>query len=260
MNSHKQWTRCLFNLSIIIFLLMPFVAAAADGMPASYVVDEAGIISADARQTLAGMLQELEQKTGAQMIVLTVPTTEGIPIEQFALQKAEAWKLGQKGKDNGLLMVIAVNDRKYRIEVGYGLESVVPDSLAGSIARSYLVPQFKAGNYTKGVTDTASVIATTIAGAQGVKLSGVPEVTPVQKRSQGFPAGFLIFLILFLLFAFSSRSRSGGLLQALILGSLLSGHGSRGSGGFGSFGGGGFGGFGGGGGGGFGGGGASGGW
>jgi uncharacterized protein len=259
MSYPKQWTDCLFKLSLIIFLILPCILTAADEMPATYVVDNAGIISADGKQVLLGMLQELEQKTGAQMIILTVPTTDGIPIEQFALQKSEAWKLGQKGKDNGLLMVIAAKDRKYRVEVGYGLEPIMPDSLAGTIGRQYLVPQFKAGNYTKGIVDAASVIATTIAKSQGVQLSGVPEVKQVaQKRSGGIPLGFIIFLFLFLIF--SSRSRSGGFLQALLLGSLLGGGGSRGSGGFDSFGGGGFGGFGGGGGGGFGGGGSSGSW
>jgi uncharacterized protein len=258
MNYPRPWTDWLFKLSFILFLFMPCILAAADEMPATYVVDSAGIISADGKQLLLGMLQELEQKTGAQMIVLTVPSTDGIPIEQFTLQKAEAWKLGQKGKDNGILMVIAAKDRKYRVEVGYGLESIIPDSLAGTIGRQFLVPQFKAGNYTKGIVDTAAVIATTIAKAQGVQLSGAPEVKPAHRPSSGVPVGLIIFLFLFLLF--SSRSRSGGLLQALLLGSLLSGHGSRGSGGFDSFGGGGFGGFGGGGGGGFGGGGSSGSW
>jgi len=264
MNFPRKWTEWLFKPAFIFFFLVaPLLLSAADPMPSTYVVDNAGVISADGSRVLLGMLQELEQKTGAQMIVLTVPSTGGVPIEQFALEKAEAWKLGQKGKDNGLLMVIAVKDRKYRTEVGYGLESILPDSLTGSIQRAYLVPQFRKGDYTRGIVDTAAVYATTIAKAQGVQLTGVPRVEPVQaqgRHSGGIPFGLIFFILLFLLFS-SSRSRSGSFLQGLLLGSLLGGgRGYRGGGGFGSFGGGGFGGFGGGGGGGFGGGGSSGGW
>jgi uncharacterized protein len=229
--------------------------------PASHVEDRAGIIEAGAKTTLAGLLQELEQKTGAQFVILTVPSTEGVPIEQYSLERAERWGLGRRGKDDGLLMVVAVQDRKYRFETGYGLEQVLPDSLLGSIGRGYLVPAFRRGDYSRGVVDTASVIARTIADARGVKLGGLPEVKPSRRR-QGFPfVAFAVFLLAFFALSSLSRSRrSGGLAQAILLGSMLGGRGHRSSGGFGSFGGGGFGSFGGGGGGGFGGGGASGGW
>ncbi len=252
-----QQMNWLFKFFLLACILFPFVADAAIEQPASYVVDNAGIIEEGARTRLAGVLQELEQKTTVQMIVLTVPSTEGIPIEQFTIQQAQMWGLGQKGKDNGLLMVIAVNDRKYRFETGYGLEQILPDSLLGSIGRTYLVPAFKAGDYSKGVIDTTSVIARTIADAQGVKLSGLPEVKQPARRARGLPGGALLGFILFVtILSLLSRSRSGGLMQAILLGTLLGGRGGSGGG----FGGGGFGSFGGGGGGGFGGGGASGGW
>jgi uncharacterized protein len=250
-----------FKLLLLICMLFPLGVLAAESQPASYVVDNAGVIEEGSRTKLAGLLQELEQRTTVQMIILTVPSTEGIPIEQYSLEQAEKWGLGRKGKDNGLLMVIAVNDRKYRFETGYGMEQILPDSMLGSIARSYLVPAFKAGDYTKGVMNTTSVIARTIADAQGIKLSGLPEVRQSGRRAHGSPIGAFIFFIIFVILLSSlSRSRSGGILPALLLGALLGGGGRGGSGGFGSFGGGGFGSFGGGGGGGFGGGGSSGGW
>ncbi len=255
------WRRMhsLFKILPLFFLLVPSVALAV-GVPSSYVIDNAGIIEDGSQTKLSGILQELEQKTSAQMIVLTVKSTEGIPIEQYSLQQAEKWGLGQKGKDNGLLFVIAVNDRKYRFETGYGLEQILPDSMLGSIGRSYLVPAFKAGDYTKGVVSTASVIAQTIADSQGVKLSGLPEVK-AHRKERGFPFGSLLAFIFFVIFLSSlSRSRPGGLAQAILIGTLLGGGARGGGGGFGSFGGGGFGSFGGGGGGGFGGGGSSGGW
>ncbi|MGD0820074.1 MAG: TPM domain-containing protein [Desulfomonilia bacterium] len=253
-----QQMNWLFKFFLLACILFPLVADAAIEQPASYVVDNAGIIEEGARTRLAGLLQELEQKTTVQMIVLTVPSTEGIPIEQFTIQQAQLWGLGQKGKDNGLLMVIAVNDRKYRFETGYGLEQILPDSLLGSIGRTYLVPAFKASDYSKGVIDTTSVIARTIADAQGVKLSGLPEVKQPARSARGLPGGALLGFIIFVtILSLLSRSRSGGLMQAILIGTLLGG-GRGGSGG--GFGGGGFGSFGGGGGGGFGGGGASGGW
>lgn len=261
MISPWRWIRLTSSLFCLVCLLLPFFAHAAVEHPGAYVEDQAGILSAETRTTLAGMLQELEQKTGAQFIILTVPSTGGLPIEQFSLERAERWGLGQKGKDNGLLLVIAVQDRKYRFETGYGLEQILPDSFLGSVGRRYLVPRFRQGDYSRGVSDAAAVVARTIAEAQGVTLSGLPEVKE-PRQSRGIPFGpFLFFLIAFFILASLSRSRrSRGLAEGMLIGSMLGGRGYRGSGGFGSFGGGGFGSFGGGGGGGFGGGGASGGW
>ncbi len=248
MSSLSRWTSCPNSLALLSFLFCLVLPAAAGGFPASYVVDEAGIIDTAVANRLAGHLQELEQKTSAQMIVLTVSTTAGVPIEEYALEKAESWQLGLKGKDNGLLMVVAVQDRRYRIEVGYGLESIIPDSLAGSIARRYLVPRFKMGDYTTGIYESAVVIMNTIARAEGVEFTGLPALQ-AQPASRGkSPLGSL-FPLLFLIIVVSSlvSPRSRGLLNILLLGSLLRGGGTRRSGGFGSFGGGLGGGFGGGG-------------
>jgi len=90
-------------------------------MPRHYVEDYANVINESEERSLNGVLQELYQKTGAQYIVLTVLSAGGLPIEQFSIELAEKWKLGQKGKDNGMLFVLAKNDQKWRFEVGYGL-------------------------------------------------------------------------------------------------------------------------------------------
>lgn len=261
MTSPWRWTPFPCNLFWLACLFLPYIASAADQQPGSYVEDRAGVMGGEARSALAGLLQELEQKTGAQFVILTVPSTEGVPIEQFSLERAEQWGLGRKGKDNGLLLVIAVQDRKYRFETGYGLEQVLPDSLLGSIGRRYMVPRFRMGDYAGGITDAATLIARTIADAEGVKLEGLPE-TKRSGQSKDAPLGpLLVFLIAaFILVSLSRYRRTRGLAEGALIGSVLGGRGSRGSGGFGSFGGGGFGSFGGGGGGGFGGGGASGGW
>ena len=103
------------------------------------------------RARLNTMLKDLEAKTTAQVVVLTLNSLEGEPIESFSHQTAVKWGIGQKGKDNGVLLTVAVKDRKYRLEVGYGLESILPDSLVGSIGREYLAPNFRKGDFAAGI-------------------------------------------------------------------------------------------------------------
>jgi uncharacterized protein len=196
------------------------------------------------------------------MAILTIKSLEGQNIEEFAINIAhDKWKLGQKGKDNGLLFLIAVNDRKYRIEVGYGLEGLLPDSLVGGIGRQYLVPNFRSGDYSKGIYAAAVVIANKIATDAGVKISGLPtprKIDPEKNRKSGTSFIGKIFSLLFFLIIFIVFIRNPRSFLALLLLSSMGGRkgpwgGSGGGfgGGFGSFGGGG---------GGFGGGGASGSW
>ncbi len=265
MNSRSRRTTFLPEIVLLVLLVLcPLPSSGQEGMPASYVVDNAGIIDANVKQALSGRLQELEQKTGVQMLVLTVQSTDGVPIEEYAINKASEWKLGRKGKDNGLLFVVALKDRKYRIEVGYGLESVIPDSLAGTIGRRYLVPAFRRGAYGEGIAGAAGALSGIIARSQGVTLGAGPELEP--RRERGSSTGVMmkavaIFVFLLTLgMGFSRQGRRSAWNRSSRrhygMGFPMGG----GSGGFGSFGGGGFGSFGGGGGGGFGGGGASGGW
>lgn len=231
--------------------------------PAAPVVDLAGIIDDAVKTKLNRYMRELEQKTTAQFAILTIKSLEGQPIEDLSITIAhDKWKLGQKGKDNGVLLLVALKDRKYRIEVGYGLEGILPDSLVGSIGRQYLVPYFKKGDYSGGILAAALVIANQIADQAGVQISGLPAVKKTHpnkspKGSSGFfgkVISFLIFLVVFFIFIRNPRS-----FLALMLLSSLGGRRGHWGGSGGGFGGGGSGGFGGGGGG-FGGGGASGGW
>ena len=252
--------RPLFSAAFAAFLLA--VAAPAAGVdppipatPPNYVVDLAGVIDPAAEGRLNGLLRELEERTTAQVVVLTVRSLAGEPLEAFSIDVAHnRWKLGQRGKDNGVLITLALRERRYRIEVGYGLESILPDSHVGSIGREMLVPAFRAGDYGGGLTAAAGEIASRIAAASGVALSGAPEAAgrvPAPPPRKLGPLDMVLVLLagaffLWLLF------RHPGVLIALLL--------SRGGGSRSSWGGGGGGGFGGGGGGGFGGGGASGSW
>jgi uncharacterized protein len=261
-----------WNNKLAVFLILWVLVFSAATMasavdvpvpPPEPVVDLADIIDNTVEAKLNGYLRELEQKTTAQVAILTIRSLEGQSLEEFSIAVAhDKWKLGQKGKDNGVLVTIALKEKKYRIEVGYGLEGILPDSLVGGIGRQYLVPYFKLGDYSSGIYNAALVIANKIARNAGVKISGLPEIKQTRpansRRKSSGPFGkiitFIIFLIVFFIFIRNPRS----FLTLMLLSSIggRGGHWGRSGGGFG---GGGFGSFGGGGGG-FGGGGASGGW
>jgi len=256
--------RLLPGLTIILLMLSASSVTAGIDLPAPrhYVEDYANVINSSEEHSLNGILQELEQKTSAQYIILTVQSTEGMPIEQFAIEHAQKWQLGQKGKDNGLLFVLAAEDRRYRFEVGYGLEGFITDQYCGRIGREVLVPYLKKGQYSKGIYEANLQIVRKIADESGVSLTGMPKLAPVstQHRRTGPPCCSYLPLLFFLLLIFGGLGRGMGwwLLLPFLFGGP-GGYGRSGSYGGGSFGGG-FGGFGGGMGGGFGGGGASGGW
>ena len=138
----------LFILSLFL-LPEPFShAVSIPENPGNHVVDLAGIVDNPTEAELNQYLRELEQKTTAQIAILTIKSLEAESIEDLSITVAhDKLKLGQKGKDNCVLLLVSLNDKKYRIEVGYGLEGVIPDSMAGSIGRSYLVPFFRKGDY-----------------------------------------------------------------------------------------------------------------
>ncbi len=248
-------------LSVVVVLTCLISPARAvtpepPAVPSSYVVDLAGIIRDDVERRLNAYLGELERKTTAQVVVLTVVSLDGESIEDFSIATAEKWKLGQEGRDNGVLISVALKDRKYRIEVGYGLEGILPDSLVGSIGRRYMVPYFRKGDFSTGLYAATVAVAGVIAGQEGVEITGMP-TTAASPNSAGKEMGLpgMIASLLFLVFAVILFIKNPRLFLLLLL--FSGGGGRRGWSGGGGFGGGGFGG---GGGGGFGGGGASGGW
>lgn len=257
----------LVLFAIIFATVIVFNASASTPrppeVPRDYVVDLAGIFTKDTLYQLNTSLQDLERKTTAQVLVLTVQSLDGQSIEEFAFNTKEKWKLGQKSKDNGVLVVVALKDRKYRFEVGYGLESVLPDSLVGMIGRQYLVPNFKKGDYGIGISHAIAALIRTIFESEGRKTTNP---TPVQDYQTGddqahisiMGTSLMILLLIPFLFLFvrCPLEKNKQELRELWSGG---GGGAYGSGGFG---GGGFSGgsFGGGGGGSGGGGGASGGW
>ena len=188
------------------------------------------------------------------MIVLTIDTTDGVPIETYSINLAGQWKLGQKGKDNGALIVVAKNDRAYRLEIGYGLEGSLPDGFCGTVGRAYFAPYFKKGQYSEGVL--LGVVVLVHKGCRAKQRNDYRHAEHVRRQkalrnpaeSIPFAAALVCRCSLFYT-VFNGRA---GFLVALVGWTAdylwrFQGFGSGGFGGFGGFGGGGGGSFGGGG-------------
>ncbi|HKI78134.1 MAG TPA: TPM domain-containing protein [Ignavibacteriaceae bacterium] len=231
------------------FLLLTSVLFAQPEVPKleHWANDLTGTLSSGEISTLDQRLKTYEDTTSNQLIMLMIPTLDGYPLDYYSMDVAEKNKVGTKEHDNGAVFLIVKSDRKMRIEVGYGLEGVLPDALCSSIIRNIVAPHFKKDEYYAGITDGINAMISAIAGEY------IAEKTNDNSRKKTKGIGSIIFIIIIIIFSLfrGKRRGRGGFI-------FFPGGFSGGSGG-GSFGGGGFGGFSGGGGG-FGGGGASGGW
>ena len=210
--------------------------------PRGFVNDFANVISASDEQQLVSMITEVRQKTGAEIAVVTIQSLEGGEIDDFTNRLFEKWGVGQKGKDNGLMFLAAMKERKMRIEVGYGLEGAIPDAAAGRIRRDVITPYFKAGQPGKGIVMGVAALSQEVAKEYGVTLTGAvsryqSSSRPGSSGRKGNPIITLILIVAFVLFAI----RHPHLAMLLLLsGGRGGGYGSGGGGGCG--GGGGFGG------------------
>ena len=172
----------------LVALVLARAAMAADiTIPylSGRVVDEANVLSEGARNRITALSKAHEAATTNQVVVLTVPTIGGVSVEEYAVKVFEAWKLGQQGKDNGILVVVVPRDRKMRIEVGYGLEGPLPDGAAGEIIRTWMTPAFKAGSYDKGVEDGVAAIVARLEG-RGGPIDRTPATAPASSGGSTF--------------------------------------------------------------------------
>ncbi len=273
--------------SVFLFLLgaLLLITVRANGqntspvplpVPFTPVVDNANVIDSQTRVRLGTIWTNLKQRAEIEFAVLTVPTTGDLDIFDYSLAVARGWGIGAKdGEKAGLLLVVAINDRKYFTQISRHLEGDLTDGMAGQIQRERLVPEFRKGNYSKGILDTIQTYVATLAERRGFSVEGIDQSyayrgqarerrTGPGPQSGGSSFGacctiLVIVFILLLLFSASRRGggRGGGCLEALFWGTLFSNltRGGRGWGSSGGWSGGGFGGGGGGfGGGGFGGG------
>lgn len=154
----------IYSLFLFSFLLSNSIFSLEVPFLSGRVVDEVGILSDEMKISIENKLKEHEKQTSNQVVVLIIPSLEEEILEEYSLKVASTWKLGQKGKDNGVLLLIAKNDRKLRIEVGYGLEGTLTDVLCSRIIRNEITPSFKQGNFSLGVERGVDAIIGSIQG------------------------------------------------------------------------------------------------
>jgi len=235
--------RMLLLTLVAMAMALPALAAPTFPPLTGRVVDEAQVLSPDTERELSDKLENLETTTGRQLVVATVSSLQGYPIEDYGYQLGRTWGIGQKGENNGVILLVAPNERKVRIEVGYGLEPVLTDALSSVIIQSAILPKFRDGDLSGGVVaGTDALVEQLSLPADQAKARVAEASQPERHKAEGSPI-VAIFVVLFLIVVFSSLfrgGRRGGLGSALpwIILSALSD--SRRGGGWGGGGGGGF--------------------
>lgn len=195
-------------LTVIWLSFLPFVAVAADPMPlpalSAHVTDLTATLTQEQRATLEAATAAIEREKGAQVAILILRTTQPEAIEQFGIRLAEAWKIGRGGVDDGVIVIVAKDDRKMRIEVGYGLEGAIPDAVAKRIVSDLMAPRFRQGDFAGGLEAAVAAIGKSIAG----------EALPLPASSGAADGldGSNLIVLLFVVIAFSGvlRAMFGG--------------------------------------------------
>lgn len=214
-----SWTplRCCAPLLLALLLLIPAAVPAQTPVPplTAPVIDQTRTLTSEQIAALDRTLRAFNENKGAQLSVLIVPTTQPETIEQYSIRVAESWQLGRKGADDGVLLLVAKGDRAVRIEVGYGLEGVLPDALANRITDQVIVPRFRAGDFAGGITEGVNRIIAVIEG----------EPLPAPDRRQGRSSegiGATLPLLLMLVFVGSGilRRLFGAFGGASVLGGI----------------------------------------
>ena len=244
-------------LAIVVLIFAPSVVLTAESVstlpaPTGYVNDFAGVLSVSTKSNLENLCTQVDRQAHAQIAVVTIKTLDNDePIDDFAVALEEKWKVGAKGTDRGVLMLVVMNPRKYRIEVGYGLEGILNDAKVGDIGRM-MVPSLRQNDYNTGITIGVQEIARVVAADAGVTLTLAQPAHQYHREQAPAQISFMHLLlgagVILLILFFLAKTGNMGLIFFL-LGNLMGGaggyRGGRGGGGD-RDGGGGFGGFGGG--------------
>ncbi|WP_323932565.1 TPM domain-containing protein [Aeromonas hydrophila] len=164
------------------------------------VVDEASLMSRKQAHQLTQQLAAFEKRSGIQLVVVSIDTLAGDTIEEYGYQLGRHWGIGQKGKDNGVLLLIAQDERKVRIEVGYGLEGALPDAIAANIIQTRILPAFKRGDMVAGV----------VAGSQAIMQALAGEYKPVENASKDKLGGPWLFILMVIVMIVLHNLRGGG--------------------------------------------------
>ena len=243
----RQLPELLFAAFAALLVLVCTVAAAPNFPQLSgRVVDNAALLDAGTEASLTQKLEALEQQTTHQIVIVTLKSLQGETIEEYGYQLGRHWGVGQKGKNNGALLIVAVKERKVRIEVGYGLEGVLTDALTKVIIDSAIVPRFKAGDFPGGIVAGTTDLITALTGGKETLMARQPSAPKHQDFIDTIFTIIIILIIIYHIYAVfsgrrsilggSGRSSSGGWSSG---GGGWSGGGGGFSGGGGSFGGGG---------------------
>lgn len=222
--------RWLSLLTAFWLTLAAGAAAAADVLPlpalTARVTDLTASLDANQRQQLETRLAEIERAHGAQIAILLLPSTQPENIEQFGIRLAEAWKIGHQGRDDGVIVIVAKNDRRMRIEVGYGLEGAIPDAVAKRIVAERMAPAFKQGDFAGGLAAAVTALSEAIAAEHGgtakVDASSTTEADdPDRFHWLLFFLGFASVLrVVFGLLGSIAAAALGGWLGFMIFGSV----------------------------------------
>src|SRR5580658_3445732 len=200
------------SLTAALFLYLATLVFALDFPPLTgRVVDQAGVINAQTRGNLETKLKDLEDKSGIQLVVATVKSLQGSDIETYANQLFRLWKLGHAQKNNGVLLLVAPNEHKVRIEVGYGLEGTLTDALSSVIIASAIIPRFKTNDYSGGIERGVDGIISVLSGdsAERQPKVDVRSDDPSQAYGLLFPALFLILIIFFVIYLIRNADSPG---------------------------------------------------
>ena len=228
-------------LAVVCLLALGAAEIEIPPSPGRWATDTAGFLSAAAVQEIDRTLEAYERESGHQILVYIGKSTGGYTIEEFAVKAFQAWKVGRKGLDDGLVLFVMADDRKIRIEVGYGLEPVVPDIIAGRIIYDIMAPKIRAGDPDGAVREAVAAVIRTISGeppaGAGPQLGG--QAPAIKGKRTGETIFIIIAAIFFLILFITNPSLAFWLLFNILSGGRGGGGGGRG-GGFGGGGGGGF--------------------
>ena len=192
----------------IALIALPALAAMTFPKLSGRVVDEANLLSPASEAALTQKLEALETTTGRQVVVATLPSLQGLEIEEYGYQLGRAWKLGGEKTDDGAVLIVAPNERKVRIEVGYGLEPVLTDALSSVIIQSAILPKFKAGDMEGGVVAGADALIQQLSLPDEVAKAQVAQAAE-QPRAEGPPRWILVLLVFGFIFMLINMMRAG---------------------------------------------------
>lgn len=197
-----------FFVSILFFLFLanPIFALSVPSLT-SPIVDNANLISDGVEQNINNQLQELSNSTGIQLAVLTIPTLEDEVLESYSMKVAETWKLGSAEKDTGVLLLIALEERSIRIEVGYGLEGVLTDTKCGLIIRNVIAPEFRNGNYQAGIVNAVNNMVGLVKGDESLVSKRVLNESSGDSGAFIFMGVVLLYGFIFVMAVISSKKR-----------------------------------------------------